>query len=41
MDFETKEQVLEKILSQKRSVCPHCGTEMSIWEVPPLCKGMG
>ena len=36
MDFETKEQVLEKILSQKKSVCPHCGTEMNIWEVPPF-----
>ena len=36
MAFETKEQVLEKILSQKKPVCPHCGQEMSIWEVPPF-----
>jgi len=36
MAFETKEQVLEKILSQKRPSCPHCNAEMSIWEVPPF-----
>ncbi len=36
MAFETKEQVLEKILSQKKPLCPHCGMEMSIWEVPPF-----
>ncbi len=36
MAFETKEQVLEKILSQKKPLCPHCGKEMSIWEVPPF-----
>ncbi|UCD31755.1 MAG: zinc ribbon domain-containing protein [Desulfobacterales bacterium] len=36
MAFETKEQVLEKILAQKRPACPHCNAEMSIWEVPPF-----
>jgi len=36
MAFETKEQVLEKILSQEKPVCPHCGGEMMIWEVPPF-----
>ena len=36
MAFETKEQVLEKVLSQKKPLCPHCGMEMSIWEVPPF-----
>ncbi len=36
MDFETKEQVLEKILAQEKSRCPHCNTEMNIWEVPPF-----
>ncbi len=36
MVFETKEQVLEKILSQDKPKCPHCGTEMMIWEVPPF-----
>ena len=36
MTFETKEQVLEKILSQDKTLCPHCGVEMNIWEVPPF-----
>jgi hypothetical protein len=36
MAFETKEQVLEKILSQEKPKCPHCGAEMTIWEVPPF-----
>jgi tRNA(Ile2) C34 agmatinyltransferase TiaS len=36
MAFETKEQVLEKILSYEKPHCPHCGTEMNIWEVPPF-----
>lgn len=34
--FETKEQVLEKILSQEKPVCPKCGQEMKLWEVPPV-----
>ena len=34
--FETREQVLEKILEQPKPVCPHCNQEMSIWEVPPF-----
>jgi len=36
MAFETKEQVLEKILSREKPQCPHCNTEMSLWEVPPF-----
>ena len=36
MAFETKEQVLEKIISQEKPNCPHCSAEMSIWEVPPI-----
>ena len=36
MVFETKEQVLEKILSQEKPKCPHCGQEMSLWEVPSM-----
>ncbi|MDH3344816.1 MAG: zinc ribbon domain-containing protein [Desulfobacteraceae bacterium] len=36
MAFETKEQVLEKVLSQDKTLCPHCGVEMNIWEVPPF-----
>lgn len=34
--FETKEQVLEKILAQEKPVCPQCNQEMSLWEVPPV-----
>ena len=30
MAFETKEQVLEKILSKEKPNCPHCGEEMSL-----------
>ncbi len=36
MTFETKEQVLEKVLSQDKTLCPHCGVKMNIWEVPPF-----
>lgn len=36
MAFETKEEVLEKILSEEKPKCPHCGMEMSLWEVPPV-----
>jgi hypothetical protein len=36
MAFETKEEVLQKILSQDKPCCPHCGEEMSLWEVPPV-----
>lgn len=34
--FETREEVLEKVLLQKRPLCPHCNEEMRIWEVPPM-----
>jgi len=36
MAFETREEVLEKILEQEKPKCPHCGLEMSLWEVPPI-----
>lgn len=36
MTFETKEQLLEKILAQEKPKCPHCGEEMKLWEVPPV-----
>ncbi len=41
MTLETREQVLEKVLEMKKPVCPHCGQEMSIWEVPPMNFGDG
>ena len=34
--FETREEVLEKVLLQEKPVCPHCNEEMKIWEVPPM-----
>ncbi|MBU0698768.1 MAG: zinc ribbon domain-containing protein [Proteobacteria bacterium] len=36
MIIETKEEVLEKILSEKKPLCPHCDQEMNLWEVPPF-----
>jgi len=36
MAIETKEQVFEKVISQKKPLCPHCKKEMSIYEVPPV-----
>ena len=36
MNFETREQILEKILADKKPICPHCQLEMNIWEVPPF-----
>ena len=36
MAFETREEVLEKIIKEDKPSCPHCGVEMSLWEVPPM-----
>jgi hypothetical protein len=36
MLFETKEQVLHKVMAMDKPRCPHCGQEMSLWEVPPV-----
>lgn len=41
MAIETKEQVLERILSKEKPKCPHCSEEMSLWEVPPVTVGDG
>ena len=41
MTFETKEQVLERILTRPKPNCPHCSEEMSLWEVPPVNVGDG
>jgi hypothetical protein len=38
---ETREQVLEKIMTQPKPSCPHCGKEMNLWEVPPMNVGDG
>jgi hypothetical protein len=39
--FETREQVLEKIMAQPKPSCPHCSIEMNLWEVPPMNVGDG
>ncbi|NNG00970.1 MAG: zinc ribbon domain-containing protein [Desulfobacteraceae bacterium] len=43
MAFETKEQVLEKVMTMERPVCPHCKKQMDIWEAPPInfADGLG
>ncbi|ACN16260.1 conserved hypothetical protein [Desulforapulum autotrophicum HRM2] len=41
MAFETKEEVLEKILNMERPLCPHCKKQMSLWEVPDIAFGDG
>jgi len=41
MAFETKEQVLERILTRPKPRCPYCNEEMNLWEVPPVNVGDG
>jgi len=41
MAFETKEQVLERILTRPKPKCPYCSEEMNLWEVPPVNIGDG
>ncbi|MBF0118245.1 MAG: zinc ribbon domain-containing protein [Desulfobacterales bacterium] len=41
MSFETREEVLEKIISMEKPKCPHCNMKMSLWEVPPITFGDG
>jgi len=41
MSLKTKGEVLEAVLEMEKPSCPHCGQEMSIWEVPPIPMGDG
>ncbi len=41
MMFETKEQVLERVLEMDKPACPHCKEEMKLWESPPIPVGDG
>ncbi len=41
MNLETKEQVLERLINQPKPICPHCGKEMQLWEVPPVAFADG
>jgi hypothetical protein len=36
MAILTREDVYNKIVEEKRPVCPHCKQEMVIWECPPM-----
>jgi len=36
MAFETKEEVLQKILDMEKPQCPHCSVDMTVWEVPEI-----
>jgi hypothetical protein len=41
MSFETREEVLEKVMAMPKPKCPHCGVEMSLWEEPAMRFGDG
>lgn len=41
MSIETKQDVLERILSQEKPKCNACKEEMSLWEVPEMAIGDG
>ena len=36
MAIVTREDVYNKMLTEERPRCPHCGLEMVIWECPPM-----
>lgn len=36
MSIETREEYLERVLAMQKPLCPHCGVEMKLWEVPPV-----
>lgn len=36
MAIETRQEYLERVLEMKKPLCPHCGKEMNLWEVPPI-----
>jgi len=36
MAILTRDDVYNKMVNEKRPVCPHCGQEMVIWECPPV-----
>ena len=36
MAILTREDVYNKMVSEKKPVCPHCGQEMVMWECPPV-----
>ncbi len=41
MAIETKDEFYERVMSMEKPVCPHCRTEMTLWETPPINFGDG
>jgi hypothetical protein len=41
MAIKTKEDILEEMMNQEKPLCPHCETQMNIWEVPLISCGDG
>ena len=41
MSIETLEEAFERVMSLEKPKCPHCDTEMSVWEVPAISVGDG
>jgi len=41
MAFETREEVLEKVMAMQKPYCPHCKQMMNIWETPEINVGDG
>ncbi len=39
--METLDEAFERVMSLEKPKCPHCDTEMSIWEVPAISVGDG
>ncbi len=41
MTIQSKEQVFNEVMSGEKPKCPHCGKEMSLWEVPQVAVSDG
>jgi hypothetical protein len=41
MSIQTRDEALDEILEKEKPKCPHCKTEMSLWEVPQVVCGDG
>ncbi len=41
MVMESKQEYMERVMAMEKPRCPHCDTEMKLWEVPPVNIGDG
>lgn len=41
MMFQTREEVFERVVNLEKPLCPYCGKEMSLWEVPVVAVDDG